>query len=1270
MIMRNFLLLALGLLLTAGKTNACTTPSALSLVTRTNTTITLSVSPSNPFHQIEYGPLGFAPGSGTLTPWFNGLTRIITGLSGSTGYDFYVRDSCTNGQKSAWTTYSSFSTTCASPATIPWFENFDHQSFGPRTTFNGLGTYMCGWVPNPNQGYAWVTGPPFQTFTFSGPASDHSGRSKYMLTDRFGLVGGGNNTAILRTPQINLAGATQPSISFWYHMFGPQVDSLIVEASQVGSSNWVRLGSIPANPSQFSSQNSPWQQQTYPLTTFAGQTVNIRFIGKGTTPFPSFSRIAIDDIFVGQASGCIAPSNFVNTSVQATSASFSLVLGSSTHHQISYGAPGTGAGGGSIQRFSGTSTTVNGLTANTTYEAYVRDSCGPASFSSWIGPITFTTACNAFNAPWTENFDNSSWVAPAFNLPGTWPNCWSRSSQTGLTMLVGPPSFSTAQTGPSDDHSPGSAGKYVFMDAIGFASSNTSTQFFTPLINLTPLNVPELTFWYHAFGNQIVGSQLHVINSSGVATQVWSSSGQQQSAETDPWQEVIVSLASYANQTIQLRFTGEANSANAFFCQLAFDDLDVHEAPTCPKPTGVTVQSTNSNSLNLSWTGGASPWVVKYGPSGFNPSTAGTRVVASSNPFLLSGLTPNTTYDIYVKDSCGPTSVSQWSTGISATTACLAVNAPFNESFNSNQWVVGVWPNLAGSINSCWSRSAGAATSEFYWAVGQGPMQSGTSGPNQGVNGGKYMYTAGFGSNGAGVALLTSPWINTAPLSVPMLRFHSHLLGALIDELQVFADTGTGWNPIVVVQPGAQTSAASPWSLNEVQLPAYAGKTVRFRFRGLKDNTINGWAELAIDEFGVVEAPIPTCTAPSAGTATGIGVTGATINFTAGGGSTRIAYGLAGYVPTNATSAANGIASPYAISGLTANTAYSVYLKDSCTNGLASAWIGPLNFTTQPCPAVSANFTSAVVGLNVILSAQNLSPTNTYQWTVTNSSGTVIASPNSGSTTVPIGVQGTYTVRLIVANFCGSSDTVQTTINVCAPLSGGFSFGVNGNTVTFTSLANNASGAVWTFGDGGQSSALNPVHTYAVSGPYTVTMKSYNICGDTVTASQVVVTCSNPTAEWVANILSSNGAGMRVQFEAGPWCSPDVVGYQWLFGDGTQGFGANPIKTYAVPGLFYNVSLIASNDCGGKDTLTKSLRTVGLDEVSVGALWYPNPAASGQWISSPSDGEVAVYTITGQRLAWPQRAESGRVLVQVPEHCPAGVYVLWQGGQAVRLTVQ
>jgi hypothetical protein len=78
---------------------------------------------------------------------------------------------------------------------------------------------------------------------------------------------------------------------------------------------------------------------------------------------------------------------------------------------------------------------------------------------------------------------------------------------------------------------------------------------------------------------------------------------------------------------------------------------------------------------------------------------------------------------------------------------------------------------------------------------------------------------------------------------------------------------------------------------------------------------------------------------------------------------------------------------------------------------------------------------------------------------------------------------------------------------------------------------------------------------------------------------------------------------------------------------------------------------------------------VGLDESSLDAVWFPNPAEAGQWITSPGDGEVAVYTLTGQRLAWVQRTEGDRVLVQVPAACAAGMYVLWQDGVAVRITV-
>ncbi|MEY3692865.1 MAG: hypothetical protein RL157_189, partial [Bacteroidota bacterium] len=627
----------------------CSTAPGLSFVSRTPSSISVSTGSSSAFHRIEYGPLGFAPGSGTLTPWFSGNSYVINGLSGSTGYDLYLRDSCSNGSKSPWSGFNGYATSCSMPpnntpvpATIPWVENFDQMWFAPRTSFNGLGNYMCGWIASPNEGYAWVSAPPFQVLPATGPQSDHSGRSKYLFADRFGAFTG-NNTAVIRTPQINLSGATTPVVEFWYHMYGNQIDSLAVEAAVVvsppNSPTWVRLGVIASNPTLFSSKTSPWQQQVYPLTMFTNQTVTIRFVAKSSATFPFNARVAIDDLRVGQANGCIAPSNLNFSAVQANSALAGLILGSSQHHQLSYGAPGLGAGNGTVKRFSGTSTSLTGLTPNTTYEAWIRDSCSPTSFSNWVGPVSFTTGCLAVAAPWSESFDGASWTVPPFNQAGTWPSCWDRPTNQGMTYVVGPPQFNSFTTGPSEDHGPGSNGKYVFLESVGFTNGSTG-QFKTPWINLSLVAVPELTFWYHAYGSQISGTQLHVEDTAGVFTQVWSSTGTPpQNAQTDPWTEVTVSLDTFANKKIRLRWTGAATNSFASLAQSAIDDIDIHPTPTCPKPQNFAVTTTNSTSATLSWTVGSSPWVIKYGPVGFNPSASGTRVVATSNPFTVTGLT-------------------------------------------------------------------------------------------------------------------------------------------------------------------------------------------------------------------------------------------------------------------------------------------------------------------------------------------------------------------------------------------------------------------------------------------------------------------------------------------------------------------------------------------------------------------------------------------------------------------------------------------------------
>lgn len=69
-----------------------------------------------------------------------------------------------------------------------------------------------------------------------------------------------------------------------------------------------------------------------------------------------------------------------------------------------------------------------------------------------------------------------------------------------------------------------------------------------------------------------------------------------------------------------------------------------YPAPTCYQPTDLSVDWTMSNKAKLSWTsGGAANWEVEYGTPGFTPGS-GTRVAASSNPFVLSGLSASTKY--------------------------------------------------------------------------------------------------------------------------------------------------------------------------------------------------------------------------------------------------------------------------------------------------------------------------------------------------------------------------------------------------------------------------------------------------------------------------------------------------------------------------------------------------------------------------------------------------------------------------------------------------
>jgi PKD repeat protein len=99
----------------------------------------------------------------------------------------------------------------------------------------------------------------------------------------------------------------------------------------------------------------------------------------------------------------------------------------------------------------------------------------------------------------------------------------------------------------------------------------------------------------------------------------------------------------------------------------------------------------------------------------------------------------------------------------------------------------------------------------------------------------------------------------------------------------------------------------------------------------------------------------------------------------------------------------------------------------------------------------------------------------------------------------------------------------------------GFTYVLDGKTVTFTNTSTLADSYLWAFGDGETSTEINPVHTYAGDGMYDVTLTGYNVNGEksvtqTITISSLVLTEAILTAGPWKLVLSGHsiyvGPGM------------------------------------------------------------------------------------------------------------------------------------------------
>lgn len=1129
-------------------------------------------STSSTSWEIEYGPFGFSQGNGTIITTSNN-PETITGLAGSTTYAFYVREVCSPTDKSPWEGPHYTTTSCSSPLSIPYTETFEHPGWINWINNLNPGSLAPCWIPAPTSGfgYQWLVNPNnFNAAIASGPNGDHTtGNGKYVAAQ---VWTGSALTSVLRSPQIDLSTGTNPQLSFWYHMYGSGIDKLDVEIKPAVGGSWTNLTTITGQ--QQTLATAPWQQASVSLAAYGNQTVFIRFVAKRLNTTNNAAEIAIDDLSIVSGSGCPQPSGLVVNNITTGSAEVAFTpVGTTGQYEINFGLTGYNINTqGTSVLVSGSPQTITALIQNSTYDVYVRKLCSNDT-SIWVGPVTFTTPCIYF-APYTENFDDSDWTTGSQTFPqtiGTIDDCWDRTTNTTYFWMAGPKQFPSFSTGPQNDHTTGS-GKFMFANTTTYGGTSPLTaDFTTPLINLAPLDTPELSFWYHMFGAQI-GSLIVQVNNGSSWVTIKTITGQQQTGKTSAWLEEIINLQAYANDTIRLRFRATKN-INTFNTEVAIDDIDIHEIPACPKPDDLLATNPTFNAINLSWvTGGASNWILKYGAPGFTPTTANYAAV-NSNPFTLSGLSQNTDYEIWIRDSCGTGSVSDWYGPVFFRTACSPISAPYLENFDGSSFATWSFTDQDGTIDPCFVRSD---TNEYYWVVGPGQFTSFQTGPSADhtTGSGKYFYTrTNVFVNGGVNTILQTPWIDLSTLSAPELRFWYHMYGINIDKLQVRVRRFDGTQQVVKTLTGQQQfSSAAAWQEEIVQLANFIDDTVRIIFTGF--TTGSGIrAEIAIDDISLnnpQNCAAPTNVALGAITNNSIQVTWNSSSSAAG---SIIEYGPAGFSLGAGTIVSN-VTSPHTLNGLTQNTAYDVYVRDSCTWGNLSTRVGPVTDTTLQCVAVTAAFTTSATGLAVAFNATTSGGNpDTYSWDFgdgTNGTGV------NASHTYATG--GAYNVLLIVSNSCGNIDSLTQTIVVCEPLVPAFTFVKTALTVNFDATTTTGTGVQysWLYGDGNSGSGQTSTHTYSNDGVYTVSLIVSDTCGAVDTLNLSVSACDslNPQIAFTQN-------GLVVDFTVSGASS--AVNYNWNFGDGNTGTGATPTHTYGVTGT-YNVSVVVTNVCGEQAT--------------------------------------------------------------------------------------
>lgn len=554
-----------------------------------------------------------------------------------------------------------------------------------------------------------------------------------------------------------------------------------------------------------------------------------------------YNYIYLDDINYETKPACNTPLNLDVLQVSSNSAIVTWDSVGSNQYLLSYGNATLGASGilnGTLVNKTTNIDTITGLFPNSNYQFAVQQVCQLDS-SYWNGPITFSTTCVPDTAPYLENFtsvNNNS-------LPG----CWSQPFEASIPWYTD--NFGTSSlTGPYYDGDGIYGGKYVYLES-SFGLVSDSGVIITQPIATHQLNNPYLFFDYHAYGSGIGNFKISISDDYGKSwKKIFTLSGQQQTSRFNYFNNYQLNLKDYKNKTITFKITGTKLSTSG---DMALDNFEINEAPPCGDPHSLVV--TNNlfgNTVDVSWQGSDSSLLFKVNYAQSTFSISGGTVVnnGTSKNISLTGLSPNTTYRVYVKSICANDS-STWIGPLTFTTSCAPQMAPMSQDFGLSYT----------SPPSCWSTYT-STTENWYFA----PSSLSAQAPHSGTS---YAYLNDNNTIITPDNTLESPSIIIDTLTNPVLTYW-YWSANNSGQLRVQALQNGNW----VTLQNLSKSTNREWEEQVIDLSA-VDDTTKIRFIGAESpfNTDNYQAIdlIEIKNGKLVDASIESIYANSGNCGTG-----------------------------------------------------------------------------------------------------------------------------------------------------------------------------------------------------------------------------------------------------------------------------------------------------------------------------------------------------------------------------------------------------------------